>query len=160
MSGRLQRPDSGPAPIKNNPRGLPVRDGSVKQITLGTCQFETVVRNNIVRLYSAPGVEIFVFHWGCTRLGALRDDQRGPTIYARDVTEPVFPLQDMFFANTRTYLFLATRRFVPPGMKSTLHASNLQAMKYSICFSNRLNALSPAKTVECPRKLRNDSIYI
>ena len=24
------------------------------------------------------GVEVFVFHWGCTRLGALGDDKRGP----------------------------------------------------------------------------------
>ena len=38
LSGRLWRPDSGPL-IKNNPRGLPVQDGSAKQV---------------VCLYSAP----------------------------------------------------------------------------------------------------------
>ena len=105
------------------------------------------------------GVEVFVFHWGCRSLGALGNDQRSSTIFAREGTEPVLPLQDIFFGNTRTYLFIAMRCFVPSGMISTRHAGSLQAIKYCI-FSNPLNALSPAKTVECPRKLTKDSISI
>ena len=45
------------------------------------------------------GVEVFVFHLGCTRLGALGDDQRGPTVCARGETESVLPLQDKFLGN-------------------------------------------------------------
>ena len=47
-------------------------------------------------LLSYPEVEVFAFHWGCTRLGALGEDQRGPAAYARGGTEPVLILQDIF----------------------------------------------------------------
>ena len=88
-----------------------------------------------------PGVEVFVFHWGCTGPGALGDDQRGPTFGARRGTEYVLPLHDNFLCNFRTDLFLAMRHFEPPGMKSPRHGGN--ETKYCTSFSNRLNALSP-----------------
>ena len=64
-------------------------------------------------------VVVFVFHCSCTSLGALGDDKRGPTTYAREGTEPVLPLHD-FIGNARAYLFLAMRRFVPLGMKALI----------------------------------------
>ena len=45
---------------------------------------------------SQTGVEVFVFDWGCIRLGALGDDQEAPIICALRETEPILPLQDMF----------------------------------------------------------------
>ena len=55
----------------------------------------------IIRTYGClklwAGVEVFVFHWGCTRLGALVDDQRGPTGSAHGGTEPLLRLLDNFF---------------------------------------------------------------
>ena len=62
-------------------------------------------------------LEVFVFHWGFTRLRALGDDQGGPVICARGATEPILPLQDMFEATVQvTDLFLSLMRFVPPTM--------------------------------------------
>ena len=53
-------------------------------------------RLNITIAYpSATGVEVLVFHWGCTRLLALGDDQRGPIVCARGGTERTLPLQGM-----------------------------------------------------------------
>ena len=41
-------------------------------------------------------MELFVFHWGCIRLGALEDGQRGPTFDARGGTEYVLHLHYIF----------------------------------------------------------------
>ena len=46
---------------------------------------------------SDSGVEAFVFHWGCTRLGALGNDRRGPIGCAHVGTESLLPLLDIFF---------------------------------------------------------------
>ena len=70
------------------------------------------------------GVEVFGFHWGCTRLGPCRDDQRGPTACARGGTDSLLPLLDNFLGNSRADLFLGMSRCVPPGMKSPRHTGN------------------------------------
>ena len=84
-------------------------------------------------LHEEPGVEVFVFHWGCTRQGALGDDQRGPAVCAHGGTELLLPLMDNFSGNSRADLFLGVRRFVsgrykrrlvPPGLKSPRHTGN------------------------------------
>ena len=48
--------------------------------------------------YDEPttGVEVFIFLWGCTRLGALGDDSKGQTACERGGTEPVLMLRDVF----------------------------------------------------------------
>ena len=56
--------------------------------------------------YVVSEVEVFVFHWGCTRLGALSDAQRGPIVCAHEGTTLVVPLQDMFLGSSRTDLFM------------------------------------------------------
>ena len=70
------------------------------------------------------GVEVFLFHWGCTRLRSMGNDQRSPTVCARGGTESLLPLLDNFSGNSRADLFLGMRRCVPPGMKSPRHTGN------------------------------------
>ena len=66
-------------------------------------------------------MEVFVFHWGCTRLGALGDDQRGPTVFAHGGAEPPLPPLDNFSGTSRADLLLGMRRFVPGRYKSVLY---------------------------------------
>ena len=47
--------------------------------------------------------------------GPAEDDQRGPIVCVGGWIEPVFPLRDLFLADSRTDLFLTLRRFVPTG---------------------------------------------
>ena len=58
-------------------------------------QFCSLVKGDCKMVWS--GVEVFVFHWGCTRLGALGDDQRVPTVNAHGETEPLLRLLDIVF---------------------------------------------------------------
>ena len=67
---------------------------------------------------SEAGVEVFVFHWGCTRLGALGDDQRGPTVCAHGGAEPFLPPLDNCSGTSRADLFLGMRCFVPERYKT------------------------------------------
>ena len=46
---------------------------------------------------SCSGVEVFVFHWGCTRPRGPGNDQRGPTVCSHGGTESLPPLLDNFF---------------------------------------------------------------
>ena len=59
----------------------------------------------------------FLFFIGVARayIGSLGDDQRGPMVCARGVTEPILPLQDIFLGNSRADLFLTMR---PLAMES------------------------------------------
>ena len=62
-------------------------------------------------------MEVFLFHWGCTRQGALGDDQKGPAVCAHGGTEPLL-LLDNVLDNARADLFLGMRRFVPGRYKT------------------------------------------
>ena len=67
----------------------------------------------------------FLFFIGVAHaLGALGNDQRGPTVCAHGGTESLPPLLDNFSGNSRADLFLGMRRCVPPGMKSPRHTGN------------------------------------
>ena len=90
-------------------------------------------------------MEVFVFHWGCTSLGALGDDQRGPTLYAREGTEPVLPLQDIFWQYP--YIHVASDDAFCAA-RNEKHPECPEEMEYCICFSNPLKTLKPSKTVE------------
>ena len=61
---------------------------------------------------------VFAFHWGCTRLGALGDDQRGQTVCAHGGTEPLLPPLDIFFRHIPSRLVPGTGRFVPGRYKT------------------------------------------
>ena len=70
------------------------------------------------------GVEVSVFHWGCTRLEALSDDQRAHS-FLHDERQNLSSLSRIFFeATPQTGLFFAMARFVPPIMRNKRHAGS------------------------------------
>ena len=69
---------------------------------------------NPIRLRAQPGMEVFVFHWGCTR----RVDDHGE--FDRLCTQRNRTLSRGYvLGNSRAVLLLALGRFVPPVMKSS-----------------------------------------
>ena len=96
---------------------------------------------------------------GCTQLGALGDEQRGPTVCARGGTELVLPLKDNFFRQFPKRLDPCDETFCTDVESPSMPVTNTR-MKYCIFFSNRLNALNSATMVQYPESLAKDSIYI
>ena len=84
---------------------------------------------------------------------------RGARPFMPAKEQNLFSLSRIFFGNTRTYIHVASDEAFCTA-RNEKHPECPEAMKYCICFSIPLNALSPAKTVECPRKLTNDSVSI
>ena len=75
-----------------------------------------------------PGVEVFVFHWGCTPLGALGDDHRGQNAWAHGGAEPLLPPLDNFSGTSRADLFLRMGHFVP-GLEVQYFITTLPACR-------------------------------
>ena len=75
-------------------------------------------------------MEVFVFHWGCTRVGALGDDQ-GAQSFVHEERQNLASLSRIRFDSTpRADMFLAMTRFVPPVMIKNGMPVNDIIMKY------------------------------